>query len=168
MSEKVLFDANSFIDPYNKYYAPKLVPSYGKYLLEVAPQIVLLDRVYNEVTRGKDSLASWLQNHKENFCFLSTRDAEILSVYGRVIQYLDESPLYQEAAVRCWSEERVADPWLIAAAKVKGYTIVTFEVGGIPLVSAPSGRPKIPVVGREFGVECEDLFSYLSRMGMSL
>ena len=168
MSEKVLFDANSFIDPYNKYYAPKLVPSYGKYLLEIAPQIVLLDKVYNEVIRGKDSLASWLRRGKENFCFLSSQDAEILSVYGQVIQYLDESPLYQEAAVRCWAEERVADPWLIAAAKVNGYKIVTFEGGGIPLASSPSGRPKIPVVGKEFGVECEDLFSYLNWMGMSL
>lgn len=44
MDEKVLFDANSFIAPHNSYYAPNLLPSYWKYLLQMAPQIVLLGK----------------------------------------------------------------------------------------------------------------------------
>lgn len=168
MSEKVLFDANSFITPHNTYYAPEMVPSYWEYLSEVASQIVLLDKVYDEVTRSRDSLSSWLRDHKADFCYLSTRDAEVLAVYGQVIQYLDESPLYQQGARRAWADFQVADPWLIAAAKVYGYKIVTFERGSLPNKNSPAKNPKIPVVGEEFGVECEDLFSYLKRMKMVL
>ncbi len=168
MSEKVLFDANSFITPYNWYYAPEMVPSYWKYLSGVAPQIVLIDKVYDEVARSGDWLSTWLCDHKEDFYFLSTADVEILTVYGRVIRYLDESPLYQPGARKAWADFKVADPWLIAAARVYGYKIVTFESGSLPNENSPTKNPKIPVVGKQFGVECEDLFSYLKRMKMIL
>ena len=59
---------------------------------------------------------------------------------------------------------QVADPWLIAAAKIYGYKIITFETGELPNKGSPSKRPKIPVVGASFGVKCESLFSYLRRM----
>ena len=54
MSEKVLFDANSFIDPYKRYYGLDIVPSYWKYLLTIAPQVVLLDKVDEEIVKGED------------------------------------------------------------------------------------------------------------------
>lgn len=168
MNKKVLFDANSFITPHNNYYAPNLVPSYWTYLLKIAPQIVLLDKVYDEIIRGGDALSTWLVSHKENFCFLSTQDERLLEAYGQIIQYLADSPLYQELAVRNWSSIQVADPWLIAAAKVFGYKIVTFERGDLPNKNSPAKNPKIPVVGNHFGVECESLFSYLSHMKMKL
>lgn len=168
MSEKVLFDANSFIDPYKRYYGLDIVPSYWKYLLTIAPQVVLLDKVYEEILKGEDLLADWLGQHESDFCILSTAEETVLGAYGQVIQYLDESPLYQEQAVRSWSDFQVADPWLIAAAKIYGYIIITFETGDLPNRGSPSKRPKIPVVGASFGVKCESLFSYLRRMKMVL
>lgn len=113
-------------------------------------------------------MSAWLIEHKDKFYFLSTRDEKILAVYGQIIQYLADSPLYQELAVRNWSSYQVADLWLIAAAKVFGDKIVTFEQGHLPNRNDPSRNPQIPVVGNHFGVECETLFSYLHRMKMKL
>lgn len=43
------------------------------------------------------------------------------------MQYLQTSPYYEETALSEWAKATVADPWLIAAAKVHNCTIITFE-----------------------------------------
>ena len=59
--------------------------------------------------------------------YLDRRQPEIIAKYTEVLTHLQTNPCYQEAALREWSKATVADPWLIAAAAVKGYTIITLE-----------------------------------------
>ena len=63
----------------------------------------------------------------------------------------------------------VADPWLIAAAAVNHYTIVTFEKPNDGLNARnPSKNAKIPDVASEFGVETVDLYSMMRELGFML
>ena len=59
MTEKFLVDANSFIEPYRRYYAFDLIPSYWEALSAKAKtgRVVLLDMVKDEIDKGEDALA---------------------------------------------------------------------------------------------------------------
>lgn len=168
MGDKVLFDTNSFIAPFNQYYAPDIVPSYWKQLLVSSPDIMVLDKVRDEIYRGKDELAKWLKSNINQFQVVSTDDLRIIEVYGQVIQSIADNRCYQPAAVRNWSDNRIADPWLIAAAKVYNCSVITFERSAIPTADSPSRNPKIPDVGRDFGVHCKDLYSYMRDVRMKI
>lgn len=91
MGDKVLFDTNSFIAPFNQYYAPDIVPSYWKQLLVSSPDIMVLDKVRDEIYRGKDELAKWLKSNINQFQVISTDDLRIIEVYGQVIQSIPRS-----------------------------------------------------------------------------
>lgn len=76
--------------------------------------------------------------------------------------------MYNDKALREWSDVSVADPWLIATAAAKGYTIITFEQSaGIISEKNPSGKPKIPDIARAFDVKCADLYYFMRKMNIS-
>lgn len=168
MGDKVLFDTNSFIAPFNQYYAPDIVPSYWNQLLANSSNIIVLDKVRDEIYRGGDGLSEWLKSNIDRFEVVSTNNLQIINVYGQVIQYIAGNRCYQPAAVKNWSENRIADPWLVAAAKVYKCPIITFERLANPTEGSPSRNPKIPDVGRYFEVSCKDLYSYMRDVRMKI
>ena len=98
---------------------------------------------------------------------MDRRDQSIMLKYSEVLNYLQCSPLYNDKALRSWSDVNVADPWLIAAAAAKGYTIITFEQSAGKISEKnPSGRPKIPDIAKVFEVKCEDLYYFMRKMNI--
>lgn len=164
MVEKYLIDANSFITPYRQYYAFDLVPSYWKELSKCAGtgRLVLLDMVKAEIDKGEDDLADWL-SRQTNISICSHVTPEIIGKYQEILQHVQECGLYKEQALRVWSDAAVADPWLIAAAAVNNYTIITVETpsGGLSAKN-PNREAKIPDVAKEFGVKTDNVF-YMMR-----
>jgi hypothetical protein len=53
---------------------------------------------------------------------------------------------------RPWHQNDSADPWLLAAAKLRGYVVVTDEA---------NRRQRIPVVCQREGVQCIDLTAFV-------
>ncbi len=168
VEEKFLLDANIFVTPYQNYYPFDFAPGFWKQLspkLELE-KIAVLDVVKEEILKGDDELSDWLKGI-QNLNILHRSDANIMREYSNVLTYLQESPLYNDKALRAWSQSSVADPWLIAAAKAYGYTIVTLESSAGKITTA-SGKPKIPNVGGDLGVRCENLFSFMRKMKFCL
>lgn len=166
MSEVFLLDANSFVTPYQNYYSFDIASGYWKQLQTILlrDDVVVMDVVKSEIEKGEDSLTEWLTSIKE-LVILDRREQSILLKYSAVLKFLQDSPLYSDKALRAWSDVNVADPWLIATASVKGYTLVTFEQSaGIISPQNPSGKPKIPDIAREFGVKCVNLFYFMKIM----
>ena len=163
VEDKYLPDANTFITAYQTSYAFDIAPGYWKQLEPVLlrKNIFILDVVKAELEKGEDELTEWFRSIDE-LPVLDRKDSEIFANYVKVLRFLQESPMYTEKALREWSDEKVADPWLIAAARAKGVKIVTFEKG-LGHITMPSGRPKIPDVAREFGVECIDLYTFMRK-----
>lgn len=165
VNEKFLLDANSFITPYQNYYQFELTPGFWNQLKPVLlkESVYVMDVVKNELEKGEDALTQWMVSI-DDLEVLDRRDQTILTNYSKVLKFLQDSPLYNDKALRSWSDVNVADPWLIAAASAKGYTLVTFEQGAGKISSGnPSGRPKIPDIAREFGVKCVNLFYFMSK-----
>jgi pilT domain protein len=163
LSEKYLIDANSLIRPARAYYPFDFAPSFWQQLRPKISldKIAVLDKVRDEVLKGTDELSAWISD-LPNECILSTQDMQILQKYRDVLSFIQQSDKYSEAALRRWSQLDIADPWLIAAAKVYGYTLLSFEqsAGTIPEGSR-SKNPKLPDVARHFQVPYTSLFDMM-------
>ena len=163
MSEKYLIDANSLIRPARAYYPFDFAPSFWQQLRPKISldKIAVLDKVRDELLKGTDELSTWISD-LPNECILSTQDTQILQKYRDVLSFIQQSDKYSEAALRRWSQLDIADPWLIAAAKVYGYTLLSFEqsAGTIPEGSR-SKNPKLPDVARHFQVPYTSLFDMM-------
>lgn len=85
------------------------------------------------------------------------------------MQYIQTCGLYKEQALRTWADGDVADPWLIAAAAVNGYTVITAEVpsGGLS-VKNPNKSAKIPDVANAFGVKTNHLYYMMRQLGIKI
>lgn len=174
MSEKYLLDTNVFLTPYESYYAPDIVPSFWGALEEVfikSNSIAVLDLVIDEILKGEDGLKTWIQNlwDQHEIQIISHSDVKIIESYGQVMQYLQESPYYTDRTLRNWAKDNIADPWLIATANAYEYTIITFEVpSGVIDIKSPTSRPKIPTVGKHFGITCQNLYYFMRKMGIKI
>lgn len=169
-NEIFLLDSNSFVAPYRQYYSFDIVPTYWEMLLKMTEsnRLVLLDMVKAEINQGKDELSDWI-NKSEGFILCNHVTPLIISKYQEVLQYVQTCGLYKEQALQTWAPSQIADPWLIAAAAVNNYTIITFEVssGGLS-VKTPNKNAKIPDVAKAFGVKTQNLFYMMRALGIRI
>lgn len=170
VEEKFLIDSNSFIAPYRQYYAFDLVPAYWDELSKHADtgRIVLLDMVKDEIDKGEDDLTDWI-GRQIGFEICNHITSEIISKYQEVLQYVQMCGLYKEQALQTWAPGNIADPWLIAAAAVNDYTIITSEVpSGSLSPKTPNKIAKIPDVAKAFGVKTNNLYYMMRQLGIKI
>lgn len=170
-SEKFLIDANTLMTASRFFYAYDLVPSFWEIFEEEikAGNIVLLDMVKGEIDKGQDELKQWISERKDKFEICNHVDPEIIPKYAEVMQYIQECGFYNEKGLNDWARNEVADPWLIAAAAVKGYKLITFEQSAGSLnVKNKCGRVKIPDVAKHFNVEVHNLYHMMRQLKMKI
>ena len=165
-----LMDSNSYITPYKTYYNFDFAKGFWN-TLESGLQnrsIVMIDKVKEELLAGEDDLSDWVKN-LEGIDVIDHRTEEVLNVYGSILQYVQTIGLYKVEALTEWSRENIADAWIIAVAKVYGFTIVTFEKPNNGLhANNPSRNAKIPDVAKVFGVDTIDLFDMMRYLNFKL
>lgn len=161
LSKKYLIDANSLIRPARAYYPFDFAPSFWQQLRPKISldKIAVLDKVRDEILKGTDELSAWISD-LPNECILSTQEIQIIQMYRDVLSFIQQSDQYSEAALRLWSRENVADPWLISAAKVYGYTLLSFEQSA-GRITTRSNNPKLPDVACHFQVPYTSLFDMM-------
>ncbi|VDN47909.1 PIN domain protein [Petrocella atlantisensis] len=167
---RYLIDSNSIITPYKTFYPFDLAEKFWIGLAEKirSGEIILLDLVSEEIRKGDDNLTTWI-NDFDSSLMLSRNNQNIISTYSQVMSYIQKSDLYNEKALRHWSDANVADPWLIATGKVYEHIIVTFENPNGNLSSyQPTKNPKIPDVSAVFNVECCNLYNMMRDLRMIL
>jgi len=165
-----LVDANTFISPYRGYYPFDLAPRFWRDLEDkiAVGSIAILDKVFNELNAGGDKLSEWLSNI--NSCTKIThKNPEIIAVYRDILAHIQSSGLYTQKALLEWSDNSIADPWLVACAKVNSFTIVTFEAPNANLnKQSPSSHPKIPDICKVFGVAYMNLFDMMRALSINV
>ena len=171
MAEKFLLDSNIFITPYRRYYPFDLAPGYWRQLensLQLS-NVKVLDVVFKEVSKMEDELSTWIKN-LNSFKPLLTKTPSILSNYRKVLSYVQNCGLYQKVALKDWSKQNIADPWLIAVAMELKATIISEEtpVGSGLSARNPSRNAKIPDVANHFDIKCERLFYFMRQMNFKL
>ena len=169
--EKFLIDSSSFITPFRLYYAVDLIPSYWDRLAKClgTGRIILLDMVKAELEKGDDELTDWIHNNENMFTVCSLISSDIIDQYQKVLQHIQTCGYYRESALDAWAQDDSADPWLVAAAAARGFTIITNEASaGTLSTKTPSRIAKIPDVARHFGVNSQSLYYMMRELGIKI
>lgn len=162
MSEAAyVLDANVFIEAARRYYAFDLAPRFWDSLIEQATNgyVLSIDRVQDELLRGKDELAEWAKQRFGNE-FESTAEADVMARYRELMEWVQAQEQFSDAARSGFASG--ADGWLVAYAQVHGCVVVTHEV------LSPEARRKVPIPNLcdAFDVQWVDTFTMLRELGV--
>lgn len=86
---------------------------------------------------AEDEARTWAKTIPSSFFLEDSKVQEVMECYTQVIRWAYQSQQFAPAAKIEFSQEKIADAFLIALAKHGGYTIVTQEK------SSPDSRRKI-------------------------
>ncbi|MDH4129556.1 MAG: DUF4411 family protein [Spirochaetota bacterium] len=147
-------DTSAIIDPWRNRFPPDIFPSIWQEIdnLIINNQLKAPREVYNELENQDDEILEWAKNHKNNL-FIDLDEYEqslvidILNKFPKLIDYNKTKP--------------DADPFIIALAKSKGYTVVTMERPG------SFEYPKIPFVCKDYNVRCINILEFIRELGWS-
>lgn len=150
-----LLDSNIYINFYDRYYCMNFFPTFWQHLVGILDSNVVIPDIVVLENYQDPSFLAWL-NANYNKEFLNHKN--FVSEWIEVINHLGNCGYYKPSALssdKGWANERIADPWLIAIAKKKDYTIVTDEIKNPNLNKInPSKSAKIPDVCEQMGVKC--------------
>ena len=169
--EKFLIDSNTFMTAARQFYSYDIVPTFWEIFDQeiVNGNIVLLDLVLDELNEGNDLLKKWVYERRDMFIQCKHKDRKVIDKYTEVMQFINDCGFYNDKGLARWADERIADPWIIAAAKAYDYTIVTFEVPASGLnENQKIGKVKIPDVAKYFKVEVINLYEMMRRLRLKI
>ncbi len=150
---KYVFDSDSLINLFRHYYPERFPTLWERFdALVSGGRLLSVKEVLNEIGSGEDTLATWAKERK-NALFLESTTEELKFV-GRIFQVQ-----HFQAMIR--KQERlkgkpVADPFVIARAKVSGACVVTQEKN-------TKNAARIPNVCNHFGIPCINLEGFMKK-----
>ncbi|MFC1634756.1 PIN domain-containing protein [Planctomycetota bacterium] len=149
-----VFDTNS-LSVILKHYYPERFPSLWIKLDEMltSGDVVLVRESYNEIMKlnAKDRPAKWAQENRKLF---STPSLEELQFVNEIFAIAHFQQLIEKKKIL--SGRPVADPFVIAKAKIDHATVVTEEV-------YKENASKIPNVCEYFNIECINLEDFMQK-----
>ena len=150
---KYVFDSDSLIDLFRHYYSERFPTLWKKFDALVSEgRFLSVREVLNEIGSAGDSLAIWAKEQKDILFLKSTN--EELKFVGEIFQVR-----HFQALIR--KQERlkgkpVADPFVIARAKILNACVVTQEKN-------TENAAKIPNVCNHFGIMCINLEGFMGK-----
>ena len=160
-----VLDTNVFIEAARRYYAFDIVPSFWKALVvhAQAGRLISIDRVKDELDRGKDDLGAWARSHFAAH-FVSTNEDPIIGAYGQLMAWAYSQSQFSNPAKAEFAAADNADAWVVAYAMVKSCIVVTHETYNTQI------RRKIPIPNacRAMGAKDVDTFTMLRNLGVKL
>ena len=164
-----LLDTNIYIAFYERYYPQRNFPTFWEKLVQTFQQEVVVPRVVMEETKKSD----WLNTYMTETCGVNPIDhRQYWKQWDEVLKNVRNNPVYNNEALDSqngWSNETVADAWLLAIAKEEKYVLVTEEIKNVNLYKGgPVRSAKIPDVAEDIGVECIDRLEFFKRIELSI
>ncbi|WP_295427868.1 PIN domain-containing protein [uncultured Thiodictyon sp.] len=150
-----VFDTGAFI--VLKNYYPTAFPTLWERIATAAAsgELVSVREVFNELHNYNDTdfIQDWAKDHKN--IFASPSNDELL-----IVQQILAIPHFQTllSTKAILKGTPVADPFVVAAAKHKGATVVTQE-------GLKPNAAKVPNVCQHFGVPCLNLEAFMAQQG---
>ena len=150
---KYVFDSDALIDLFRHYY-PKRFPTLWEkfYALVSGGTLISAREVYNEIGSNEDLLAVWAKEQKSILFTEST--VEELEFVGKIFEVPHFQAMIRKQAVL--QGRPVADPFVIARAKICGGCVVTQE-------KKTHNAAKIPNVCDRFGIPCMNLEGFMEK-----
>lgn len=125
--------------------------------------------VYDELIRGNDAVSKWTKSHYKDK-LINIESPKIINCYKKVMNYVKTSTRWSNTGASQWDDPRKADPWLIAVAYFKGWTIVTLDGGNKitppPINTKSNQEPKINAVANYFNVNTIPMYELIIKLGI--
>jgi len=150
-----VFDTSAYISGWHHHLRPKTFPGVWS-LIEAAlddGRIVSPRAVYAELETKDDDLIAWAKPRTALFVDPSE---DVQRAAGLIQGDLPHNPL-----------RNTADPWVIAEAQARGWTVVTYEgqtFSGAPIPTARWHR-SMPGICQRYGVVCVTLPDAIDALG---
>lgn len=163
-----LLDTNTAITAKNEFYAFDIAPSFWIQLKEKLENAdcALIDAVEGELLDGNDELAAWVRRLEkeshDHFILKAKSDSRVLEYYKQIAEMVYHEPKFKDRYKQVFLSK--VDPWIIAAAKAWGDTVVTFE----KMPESNSTKVKIPDICKRMGVPCISLYEMMRKVGIVL
>lgn len=154
-----MVDSNVLLEAANTYYSFKLDTGFWEWLAEegLSGRIRSLSFVQGEIEFPQE-LVDWLHEREEEDFFIDASEVDIQVMYTEMSTWIINQPFGPEHIAKFL---KGADLWIVAAARVKGATVVTQEkAAGIR-----AKKIKIPDICGHFGVKCLTTFDLLKELG---
>jgi uncharacterized protein with PIN domain len=116
-------------------------------------EVFVIEEVLRELERKDDGIHKWIKE----------REAMVVPIDAEVQEYVVEIMSKYSRLVDSKKNRSVGDPWVIALAQARGFTVVTGEKSTGTLL-----KPKIPDVCRDLGVPCIEIVDFFRRQGWRL
>lgn len=151
--KKYCFDSSAFINSWVLYYPPQSFSILWENITTLITEgrIIVCKEAEKEILAGNDDLVPWFKKNKS--CVQPYTDEQIKTVativnkYPKVSQYHKIKPQH-------------ADPFVVALAKAENAIVVTWEGANGSTIN-----PSIPVLCKEFKVECCNMVGLIQREG---
>jgi hypothetical protein len=147
LCEGYCIDKSALIDLHINHYPPDIFPGLWKDLESLVDQGLLIapEEVFREICVKDDGLAKWGKSNKKMFIPLDgDQSQEVSSILEKFPGLVDQNKTTPEA-----------DPFLIALAKFRSWTVVTSERPNNSPV-----KPKIPNVCKSLNVRWIKLLGF--------
>ena len=152
---KYVFDSGPLIDLFRHYYRSRFPTLWENFHALVSEdELISVREVYNEINSREDMLTSWAKKEKDKL--FSQPTIEEFQFVREIFQVR-----HFQAMIRKKERLRgkpVADPFVIARAKVLDCQVVTTEL-------FKDNSAKIPNVCKHFSVECINLEGFMEQEG---
>ena len=161
---KYLLDADTFIRAHRQHYRFKFCPAYWTAILNHhdSGHVASITQVRKELLRGKDDLSLWTKTKVPVSFFKGTEDSKVIQVFATISKWVASlSQLSIEAQSRFASS---ADGWLVAYAKVNGYSVCSYEVSS----RESKSNIKLPDVCKQFGVPFVKPYDVLEKLDVRM
>lgn len=148
-----VLDTSAYLNGWHDHYPPETFPSVWSLIEEALDdgRIVGPREVCNELTRKDDVVAAWAKER-------ATRFIDPIADVQR-----EAGPIYQ--AFPNPGIRDGADPWVIAEARVKGLTVVTYEGRTFAGVPTKNWHRSMPGICQHHSVPCITLPEALGQLG---
>ncbi len=159
IDKKYCLDANVLIQAWQKYYSPKICPSYWDTLNSLGAKNIIFmpEIVYDEIVRTDDDLSKWLKTSKIPIKKIDEQVTKCL----KEIYSADPNHKYLVDNTKARS---LADPWVIAHALRENAIVVTKEE---KVTALNTTKIKIPNVCEKMNVSWINDFQMIEELGIN-
>lgn len=149
MSTVYCIDTSSLIGAFVRHYPRSSFPGFWREFEQLIEhgRVFAPEAVYGELKGRKDALAEWAKSHAQMFL---QPDMYVLARVGNI-------GIHFPAAAQTTIAENKADPFLVALADNKQWTVVSEERGTSQEI------PTIPQMCKRYAVPCIQLVEVITR-----
>lgn len=148
-------DTSGILDAWTRHYPPDVFPTIWSHMDAAANTGVIfaIDEVVRELERKEDDIHKWVKQ----------RPSMIVPIDAEIQRPVTEIMAKYNRLVDTKKNRSGCDPWVIALARIRGFTVVTGEKASGNLL-----KPKIPDVCKDLQIPCLVIIDFFREQGWRL